>query len=141
MRSYRHLLIVCAVAAVSGCYHATIDTGLSPSGQTVSNKWAHSFLAGLVPPKIVETAARCPNGVAKVETQHSFLNMVAQVVTFSIYSPMTIDVQCATQTSSMNTESVIKVSGNATTAEQSAALASAARASLDQNEPMYVIFE
>lgn len=137
----RSLLIVCAVAVVAGCYHAIIDTGLSSSGQTVSNKWAHSYLAGLVPPKLVETAARCPNGVAKVETQHSFLNMVAQVVTFSIYSPMTIEVQCATRTSSMNPESVIRVSGNATTAEQSAALASAARASLDNDEPIYVIFE
>lgn len=141
MRSYRHLLIVCAVVFASGCYHATINTGLSPSGETVTNKWAHSFLAGLVPPDIVNTAAQCPNGVAKVETQHSFLNMVAQVVTFSIYSPMTIDVQCATQRSAMNTDSVIRVSRNAAAAQQSAALASAARESLATDEPLYVIFE
>jgi hypothetical protein len=132
---------VCAVAFASGCYHATINTGLSPSGETVTNKWAHSFLAGLVPPDIVNTAAQCPNGVAKVETQHSFLNMVAQVVTFSIYSPMTIDVQCATQRSAMNTDSVIRVSRNAAAAQQSAALASAARESLATDEPLYVIFE
>jgi hypothetical protein len=95
----------------------------------------------LVPPDIVNTAAQCPNGVAKVETQHSFLNMVAQVVTFSIYSPMTIDVQCATQRSAMNTDSVIRVSRNAAAAQQSAALASAARESLATDEPLYVIFE
>jgi hypothetical protein len=44
---------------------------------------------------VTDAASTCPNGVARVETQHSFLNVVAQMVTFSIYSPMTIIVQCA----------------------------------------------
>jgi hypothetical protein len=87
------LFALAAVAA--GCYHATIDTGLAPSGATVERPWAHSFIAGLVPPSTVETAAQCPDGVARVETQLSFLNMVANAVTFGIYSPMTIRVSCA----------------------------------------------
>jgi hypothetical protein len=82
-------------AVTTGCYHATIDTGLTPSGAMVERPWAHSFIAGLVPPSTVETAAQCPNGVARVETQLSFLNMVANAVTFGIYSPMTIKVSCA----------------------------------------------
>lgn len=87
---------VLAIALLTGgCYHATIVTGKPASGETISNPWAHSFIAGLVPPKIVETAAQCPNGVARVETQHSFLNMLAQFVTFSLYSPMTIEATCA----------------------------------------------
>jgi hypothetical protein len=49
----------------------------------------------LVPPSVVETASQCPNGVARVETQHSFLNGLAAALTFSIYTPMTITVQCA----------------------------------------------
>lgn len=92
----KRLVAVAALAlASSGCYHATIVTGQPAGTQMVTNPWAHSFIAGLVPPSTVETAAQCPNGVAQVETQHSFLNMLAQFVTFSIYSPMTIEVTCA----------------------------------------------
>jgi Bor protein len=83
------------VLATAGCYHVTVDTGRTPSGETISVPWAHSFVAGLVPPETVETAARCPDGVARVETQHSFMNMLAAVLTASIYTPVTIDVACA----------------------------------------------
>jgi hypothetical protein len=86
---------ICLLFVVAGCYHATINTGRQPSGQTIHQPWAHSFIAGLIPPKVVETASTCPNGVARVETQHSILNMLAQFITFSIYSPITITVQCA----------------------------------------------
>jgi hypothetical protein len=96
----RRLIKSATVAALSllpvACYHAIIDTGLQPSAETISQPWAHSFIAGLVPPKVVETAAKCKNGVAKVSTQHSFLNLVAAFVTFSIYTPMQIDVTCST---------------------------------------------
>jgi len=83
------------VLVLSGCWHATIETGLTPSGDSISNAWAHSFIYGLAPPATVETAQRCPNGVARVETQHSVLNMLATWISFGIYSPMTIKVHCA----------------------------------------------
>lgn len=96
MRKIFTLCILLAVPAIyTGCYHATIDTGLAPSGETVEEAWAHSFINGLVPPSTVETAAECPNGVATVETKLSFLNLVASAVTFGLYSPMTITVSCA----------------------------------------------
>jgi hypothetical protein len=44
----------------------------------------------------VEVRAQCgAAGVAKVETRISFLNAVASGITFSIYTPMQIDVTCA----------------------------------------------
>ena len=48
-----------------------------------------------MPPQVIQTASQCPNGVARVETQHSFLNSLVAAITFSIYTPMTITVQCA----------------------------------------------
>jgi hypothetical protein len=87
--------IILLVASTAGCYRATVDTGRTPSGQTVRNDWAHSFVAGLVPPATVQTAQQCPAGVARVETQHSILNMLVTSLTFGLYSPMTIMVQCA----------------------------------------------
>lgn len=77
------------------CYHATIETGLSPSPQTIENKWATGWVYGLVPPATVETMQRCPNGVARVETQLSFANQLVSLLTFGIYTPMEIVVTCA----------------------------------------------
>ena len=80
---------------VSACFHATIETGLPAGPDKIENKWAHSFLGGLVPPETIETMEKCPNGVARVETRHSFLNQVANAITMGIYTPMEIIVTCA----------------------------------------------
>ena len=89
------LFVVAAAVALSGCYHATIETGLPPSPQTLENKWASGWIYGLVPPKTVETMQRCPNGVARVETQLSFANQLVNFLTLGIYTPMEIVVTCA----------------------------------------------
>lgn len=89
------LVALLAVLSGTGCYHAVIDTGRTPSGQTVKKEWAHGFAFGLVPPDVMSTAQQCPDGVARVETQHSFMNQLAYLITAGIYSPMTIEVQCA----------------------------------------------
>jgi len=97
-----HRLCVSAAAVVgmvlgtAGCYHATIETGATPSTVVITKPWASGFVFGLVPPSTVETAAKCPNGPAKVETQISFLNGLVSFLTLSIYTPMQIDVTCAT---------------------------------------------
>jgi len=91
----RILIVSLAAFLAAGCYHATVDTGLPSSGETVSKKWASSWIAGLVPPSTVETAAQCPNGVAQVDTQLSFANQLVGFLTLGIYTPMEIVVQCA----------------------------------------------
>lgn len=91
----RVALIAGVVLATSACYHAVIETGRPAGPMIVTNNWAHSFIGGLVPPAVVNTAQRCPTGVSKVETQHSVANMLVQFLTWSIYSPMTITVTCA----------------------------------------------
>jgi hypothetical protein len=88
------LVASCAIL-LSGCYHAVIETGKAPAPETISRKWAHGFIFGLVPPSQTDTKGTCPNGVAKVETRHSFLNMLAGAVTYGLYAPMQIDVTCA----------------------------------------------
>jgi hypothetical protein len=95
MTRVRTAALLMAATLAAGCYHVTVDTGRQPSGQTIEKPWANSFVYGLVPPETVETASRCPNGVAKVESQISFLNGLVAALTLSIYTPMTIQVQCA----------------------------------------------
>lgn len=92
----KKVVLACGVAfLLAGCYHATIETGLPPSPQTLENHWASGWIYGLVPPKTIETMQRCPNGVARVETQLSFANQVVNFITFGIYTPMDIVVTCA----------------------------------------------
>lgn len=57
--------------------------------------WQMSFAAGLIPPPEVETQAECPQGVAQVVTERSFLNALATGVTSNIISPMQVTVICA----------------------------------------------
>jgi hypothetical protein len=132
----RRAAAVVAAFALTGCYHAVIQTGRPESTDVISIKWANSFIFGLVPPPIVETASRCTNGVAKVETQHSFLNGIAAIVTFSLYTPMQIDVTCAAR-GTASADPVIKVE-QGRTVEQ--ALTEAVRLSSEKDTPVYVQF-
>lgn len=139
----RLVTMACAVAAVlalSGCYHATIETGRAQSGTMVERKWAHSFLYGLVPPSTVETASTCQNGVAKVETQLSFLNRVARFLTLGIYTPMTIQVWCAAPGSDDADAQTLSLPAGASREETGEVLTAAALLSRESGRAVYVRF-
>jgi hypothetical protein len=88
-------LSVLVFAALIACYHATIETGLPASTTVIHEKWASGYLWGLVPPHVVTAAVACPQSkIASVETQHSFLNQLAAIVTLGIYTPIEIKVTC-----------------------------------------------
>ena len=95
MRYSKYVLLLALAFIFSSCYHAQITTDKAPSSQVIEKPWANSFIFGLVPPKVVETASECPDGLAKVETKQSFLNGLVSGLTFSIYTPMHIKVTCA----------------------------------------------
>lgn len=126
-----------AAILMSGCYHAVINTGRPSSGQVIEKPWANSFVAGLVPLEVVETASKCPNGVAKVETMHSVLNMVATIVTFNIYSPMTIRVECAAGGSAAP---ALDVPADANRSQVEETLRTAIQQSVRSSAPVYVRF-
>jgi hypothetical protein len=86
---------VVALFLTSAFYHATIDTGRTPSTVTIEKHWASGWIYGLVPPSTIETAQKCPSGVAKVETQLSFANQLVNFLTLGIYTPMDVKVTCA----------------------------------------------
>jgi hypothetical protein len=138
--SIRPVAVALVALALTGCYHATIDTGLAPSGETISVPWAHGFVYGLVPPSTVDAAEECPNGVAQVETQLSFLNQLANLLTFGIYSPMTIEVQCAAGGDDMDASAAIDVPADATPTERADAIGAAAQQSRESGEPVAVMF-
>lgn len=97
MTTLRCILATSALIVCAGCYHATVETGATPSTEVIEKKFASSWIYGLVPPSTISTTNRCPNGPAKVETQHSFVNQLVGFLTLGIYTPMQITVTCATR--------------------------------------------
>jgi hypothetical protein len=95
MQLARNAICVVTCLSLAACHHATIRTGAVPGDTEIHQKWASSWVAGLVPPPDLETAKDCPNGVAVVETKRSFLNGLVGILTLGIYTPMEIKVRCA----------------------------------------------
>lgn len=142
----RKLLSTLAVAAVvtTGCYHATVVTGLPASSETVSQQWAAAWIDGLVPPSTVESASKCRNGVAKVETQMSFTNMLVGMITFGIFTPMQIDVTCASSNrmgALPGNAKTVAVKNDASRQELEGALAQAIELSRKSDQPVYLVHE
>ena len=92
----RKVIALCVlVLTSSGCYHVTVNTGITPGTRQVNKPFAHSFIYGLVPPSTVDAQGECGQaGVARVETQQSFVNGLVSLITFGIYTPWQIDVTC-----------------------------------------------
>jgi len=125
---------------LSGCYAATVDTGRPPSSTVIKKTFAASWIYGLIPPKTIETAATCPNGVSRVETQHSFVNQVVGMLTLGIYTPIQIVVTCAsaTETGMNESEFDIVLPPGASGEQVQAAFVRAADQAIRTGQPVYV---
>ena len=134
---------ICRAAALpvllAGCYHATIETGLTPSTEVLEQSFASSWIYGLVPPKTVTTTSRCPGGVARVETQLSFVNQLVGFLTLGIYTPMHIRVTCA-QAAASAAATTLRIPAAAAPTEVRAAFGSAADLAATQQQPVLVRF-
>jgi len=133
--------LVLSLVVAAGCYHATIQTGLTPSTQTIERHWASSWIDGLVPPSYTQTASACPSGVARVDSQLSFPNMLVGFLTFGIYTPMDIVVTCgSSRSSAVPSNRTIQVGANATPQQAQAAMDSAVVRSQRDHQPIFLKF-
>ncbi len=134
------LWLLCLLVLCAGCYRATVVTGLPMSNEVISKPFASCWIYGLVPPSVVETAAKCPNGVAKVETQLSFVNSLVSAITFGIYTPMSIEVTCAEgpKTGSLENASDMLVTDGSSPEAIRDAFAQAAQRSMTTGHPVFV---
>ena len=139
-RSTKLGIVACAALASAGCYHVTVETGRTP-GRILETRWASGWIYGLVPPETINTASDCPEGVARVETQLSFLNGAVIVLTFGIYTPWHVTVTCAKSISALPGQMIdVGEAGRASPSATIAALDSAARLSGASGKPVYVRF-
>ena len=139
----QRLLPIILLLFFTGCYHAQVTTGLEPSNEVYEDKWAAGFIYGLVPPDIVEAGERCNHGVARVETQLSFMNQFVTFLSFGIYSPMQITVTCATASASVysNQEQILTSKNNGSDEEKLNTIEEAVKLSAEMKMPVYIQFE
>lgn len=95
----RGVLVVGAIALLSatGCYRFAVVNEKAPEGAKVKNEWQPFAIYGLVPlgENPIEASDKCPDGLAKVEMEHSFLNGLVSWFTFSLFNPITVSYTCA----------------------------------------------
>ena len=90
-----NILSVVALVALSACYRVTVNTGAPPAATVIDKPWQLSFVYGLVPPPAIDAKQTCPQGVASVVTERSFLNGLVGAITYSLFTPMHTTVTCA----------------------------------------------
>ncbi|MDF1504833.1 hypothetical protein [Roseisolibacter sp. H3M3-2] len=138
MRTLRLAALALAAVASTGCYHAVVETGRPAGSTVVSRPWTPTFVFGLVAAPEINVAAQCPRGIAKVETQMSFVNGLASFVTLGIYTPRTVTVTCAGGTAALPGRTIEVATQDL--AARAAALTDAARESERSGEPVFVQF-
>lgn len=138
---FRTLSLLTVVLIASGCYHARIETGLTPSTQVYEDTFASGWVYGLVPPDTVEAGEECPNGVAVVETQLSFVNQLVGALTFGIYTPMHITVTCAAAGSASVDAASVNIADDADHEAVARAFMDAADRAVASEQPVLVRFE
>ena len=138
-RAIRGAFGIAVATLCSACHHATINTGLTAGTEVVTNEWAHSYLLGLVPPAAVDVAGKCKNGIARVETQVTFVNALVTVMTLGVYTPVQVDVTCASGARASLGPSAIWATDPSPAALRRA-IAAAADASRKRRQPVLVAF-
>ena len=132
-------LMVVVMMTLGGCYHATVTTGLTPGTQVIDEPFAAGWVFGLVPPSTVDAASECAAGVAKVETQLSFVNQLVSGITFGIFTPMSIKVTCAASSSDVSPSIIIPQGAEQEEVIQS--FSEAADNAVESGSATYVHFE
>ena len=90
----------------SGCYHNTITMGTTPEAfPTHNEQWRLYFIHGLVNINSdIHLGQTCPNGVARIETRTSFLNVLLFGLSAMVVTPKTTQVWCNTNRAEITVE-------------------------------------
>ena len=80
----------------AGCYRIKYTTTRPPAPAPNYDEWHHNMIFGLAEiSSPVNISQSCPNGVAVVENQQTFVNgLVTAVTLFWIWEPTTVTVTC-----------------------------------------------
>ena len=140
-------LALLALTTTAACYRAVVETGRPTETTVVQKPWVNTFIFGLVAAQPIDVSAQCPGGVARVETQQTFVNGLVGLVTLGIYTPQAATITCAAgQSGALDPRldprghTVVAVADDATADERTAAFRSAAEESARTGRPVFVRF-
>jgi hypothetical protein len=85
----------------TGCFHQIVQTGQAAGPTVIDKHWDPGWIWGLIANDEVDVRKECPMGVATVETDMSFVNGLASVVTLGIFTPQHVKVTCASRSASL----------------------------------------
>ena len=138
MRTASRLSLVVGACLLSGCFHQIVQTGRTPGTTVVERPWTATWLWGLVPAEEISVVAQCPNGVATIETQQSFLNGLVGGLTLGIYTPQEVRVTCASGSGALPGVRHIDVAKQASISERAAAIREAIAIAVETHETIQV---
>lgn len=95
MKRYKVAAFVALLAMSTSCYRVTVITGAPATDTKIDLPWQKSWVFGLVPPDTIQARTVCPNGVARVMVEHSFVNGLVEFLTWNIFTPIHPVVTCA----------------------------------------------
>jgi hypothetical protein len=132
------LAAICLVA--SACFHQVVQTGRTPGTTVVHKPWVSTWIFGLVAATPIDVSKECPNGIATVETQESFINGLVSIVTAIIWMPRDVTITCAAGRASLGGLREINVASTASPAERQAAFNAAIELSDRIGQPVIVSY-
>lgn len=138
MRTASRLSLVVGACLLSACFHQIVQTGRTPGTTVVERPWTATWLWGLIAADEISVVAQCPNGVATVETQQSFLNGLVGGLTLGIYTPQEVRVTCASATGALPGARQIEVAHEAPISERVAAIREAIAVAHETHETVQV---
>ena len=93
----RRALALIALGALCGCYSIRYHTRAEPQADPSYSAWHHDVILGMVEASpAVNVSTICPGGVARVDSEVSVGNRLANLVTlWGFWYPSTVKVTCA----------------------------------------------
>ncbi len=93
------LAVAAALLPCTGCFHFHyVNPGVTPTPVAQDESWHHGVAWGLAEVSSpVEVSGVCPNGWARVDQEQTFVNGLASVVTWGLYTPQTTSVVCSSK--------------------------------------------
>ncbi len=102
MSIVRSAVLLALLSASAGCYNVKYYSTAVPGPGETHRIWVHSFVGGIITIGEINLDAQCPNGVYKVKSNFTFVDLLLFGVTSGIYTPMNVVVTCGTAPGATN---------------------------------------
>lgn len=132
---------VALAATTMGCFHQTVQTGRTAGTTVIDKPFVNTWVFGLVAAPDIDVTKECPNGVAIVETEQSFVNGLVAALTLGIYTPQHAKITCAaSRSAALPSAPEMRLPAGASAAERTQLMEQAIETAIEQDTPVVVRF-